>query len=160
MTVVENEATIQKFTNEKIRDFLPYDDPFLLIDEISIDIEDKSAIAIKHVKTDEWFLKGHFKDFPIMPATLIMEGAGQAASFLIRKLISNHHNKEILAYSIDKMTMFGPVFPGEKIEIIVIIEELNDDLASIKVRAKKNKKISAIGTFGLAIIDKETFRNN
>ena len=96
---------------EDMKKIIPYEDPFLMIDHVS-SLSKKEIVATKEVKSDEYYLKGHFKDFPIMPGALIVEGIGQAATLLIRYNIPNHEEKDVLAYKIRGAKFFRPTFPG------------------------------------------------
>ena len=66
-----------KLDAEAIAELMPQQFPFLFIDQAVISpghIEGKYLI-----KADEFFLKGHFKDNPVMPASIMMEALGQLA---------------------------------------------------------------------------------
>ena len=56
---------------DNIKKIIPYEDPFLMIDRV-LALDKKRIVAIKDVKADEAYFKGHFKDFPIMPGALIV----------------------------------------------------------------------------------------
>ena len=77
---------------EGIKKIIPYDEHFLMIDRV-LSIDKKNIVATKKVREDEEYLKGHFKDFPIMPGALIVEGIGQAATMLVRYNIENHEKR-------------------------------------------------------------------
>ena len=66
-----------------IKQIIPYEYPFLMIDKV-ITLDKNKIVAIKNITANEWFFKGHFSGFPIMPGALIVEGLGQAATLLIR----------------------------------------------------------------------------
>ena len=50
---------------EEIKQILPHRDNMLLIEEVHE--EDGYACASYHVRGDEFFLKGHFPDYPVVP---------------------------------------------------------------------------------------------
>ena len=96
---------------DDIKKIIPYEDPFLMIDKV-LKLEKKAIVAEKKIKGDEFYLKGHFKNFPIMPGALIVEGLGQAATLLVRYNLDGHESKDVLAYKIRGAKFFRPAFPG------------------------------------------------
>ena len=61
------------YNKEQIKKIIPYDDPFLWVDEIE-KIEGDTIIGYKQTTPQDPYFKGHFVDFPIMPGVLIVEG--------------------------------------------------------------------------------------
>lgn len=142
---------------DNIKKIIPYDDPFLMIDRV-LKLDKKNIIAIKDVKKEEDYFKGHFKNFPIMPGALIVEGIGQAATMLVRYNIENQEEKDILAYKIRGAKFSRPVFPGDQIryEIKLGLKFKKVAFVSGKVFVK-DKQVSE-AKIVLAIVDKKRFR--
>ena len=51
---------------------LPHKDPFLFVTHLS-EMESGKCTGTWDVSGDEWFLRGHFPDQPIVPGVLITE---------------------------------------------------------------------------------------
>jgi len=101
---------------EQIKEIIPYDEPFLWVDEVE-SIEDDIIIAYKQTSPQDDYFKGHFVDFPIMPGVLIVEGIAQTGTILLRKIIGEgHKQKHLLAYSVRSAQFYSPIFPGDKIQ--------------------------------------------
>lgn len=65
---------------EQIMEIIPHRDPFLLIDEVTeLEIGIK-AVAIKYIKTDDFWFKGHFPDYPVTPGVLMLEMLAQTGA--------------------------------------------------------------------------------
>ena len=48
---------------------------------VHLDLENKLVIGYKDVKPDEFWVRGHMPDYPLMPGVLICEAAAQLSSF-------------------------------------------------------------------------------
>lgn len=156
--------TIDELKNEKgeidclaIKEIIPYERPFLMIDRV-LSVDKSKIIAIKAATYNEDFFNGHFAGFPIMPGALIIEGMGQAATLLIRYNIENHHEKDILAYKIKEAKFSAPTFPGDtlKYEISLLGRDERGGLFSAK--AYVGEKVVAEAQLMLAVVDKKEFR--
>lgn len=149
-----------KFNHQEIRDVLPYDYPFLLLDSIE-DMGKNSIIAMKNLSQDQLFFKGHFKDFPIMPGVLILEAIGQAGSFFIRKKSKVPKKIDVLAYSIKNAVFLKPVFPGDILCITVKLSQQLDKKnvwQALGVVTNQKKEEVCKGEFYLFETSKEGFR--
>lgn len=62
-------------THEQIVEIMPHQDPFLFLDEATIHKD--SAVGSYKITGDEYFLKGHFKQQPVFPASIMIEAVGQ-----------------------------------------------------------------------------------
>ena len=70
---------------EEIRKLVPQTYPFLMLDRV-LEIEaGKRIVAVKNVSGNEGFFQGHFPEFAIMPAALILEALAQATIVLQKK---------------------------------------------------------------------------
>jgi len=156
--------SIDKFKNNKgeidakgIMKIIPYGKPFLMIDRV-LKLDKKEIVAIKDVKKEEYYFKGHFKGFPIMPGALIVEGLGQAATLLIRYNIKNHEQKDILAYKIRSAKFFRPTFPGHTLRFEAKMLFMFKNIAFVNGKVfRKDKLVSKIKMV-LVVVDKKRFR--
>ena len=156
--------SIDKFKNNNgeigikgIKKIIPYDEPFLMIDRV-LSLDKKRIIAIKNVKNEEYYFKGHFKNFPIMPGALIVEGLGQAATLLVRYNLKNHEQKDILAYKIRSAKFFRPTFPGHTLRFEAKLLFMFKKIAFVNgIVFRKDKLVSKVKMV-LAIVDKKRFR--
>ena len=156
--------TIDQLKNEKgeidsnaIKQIIPYDQPFLMIDRV-ISIEKNKVVAFKNTTANESFFKGHFAGFPIMPGALIIEGMGQAATLLLRYNLDNHWEKEVLAYKIKEAKFSAPTFPGDQVRYEVTLLGKDERGALMRGAALVDGNKVAEATLMLAIVDRREFR--
>jgi len=104
-----------RLIKEEIKKIIPYAEPFLFVDEAEI-ISENEIKGAYQTKPDDYYFKGHFVDFKIMPGVLVVEAIAQLSTILLRKKIGeNHKNYHFLAYDVRSVQFLKPIFPGEKI---------------------------------------------
>ncbi|MBW2974653.1 3-hydroxyacyl-ACP dehydratase FabZ [Candidatus Woesearchaeota archaeon] len=157
--------TIDELKNEKgeidsnaIKQIIPYEIPFLMIDRI-VSLDKSKTVAIKNTSANEDFFKGHFAGFPIMPGALIIEGMGQAATLLLRYNLENHWEKEVLAYKIKDAKFSAPTFPGDQLRYEITMLGKDERGALMSGKAFVGDKTVAEATMMLAMVDRREFRS-
>ena len=107
--------------NQKIIQLLPYQTPFLFVEELT-SVSENGVEGFYTFKEDEYFYQGHFKDSPITPGVILTEVMAQIGVvclgiYLLRKAISETKKPQI-ALSSSEVDFFLPVFPKERVKII------------------------------------------
>ena len=156
---------MKKITASQIREIMPYKEPFLFIDEV-VEWDESHIVTERLFKPEEDFFKGHFSGYPIIPGVLLLEATGQAASLLIRKLHPGE-DIDILAFEIKKATFKNPGFPNDKMRFEVEVKNKTPfwwDKKKPRLYGGHGKmfcgdELRATGSFNLAVLDKNRFRN-
>ena len=73
---------------EEIKQFLPHREPMLLVDWTEGDGE--GIRATYHVTGEEWFLRGHFPDFPVVPGVILCEIMAQSCTLILGEKLKGH----------------------------------------------------------------------
>lgn len=160
MTSIDDLRNENKEIEEaNIKKIIPYEHPFLFVDKV-LQLDKKKIVAKKKIRKNEEYLKGHFKDFAIMPGALIVEGMGQAGTLLVRYNLENHETKDVLAYKIKKALFKYPSFPGQEIKYEVELKSLKKKgaLISGKVYLDNDPRHVAEAKMIVAIVDRQPFR--
>ncbi len=105
------------------------------IDRFTLFESGKRAKAIKLVTMAEEHLANHFPGFPVMPASLMIEGLAQTGGILIHE--TQNFSRNVVLGKIQKFHMYDEVVvPGDRLEYEVNLEYINEEgsMASLAVR--------------------------
>lgn len=101
-------------------------------------------VAVKNIKPDEPFFKGHFPGRPIMPGVLIIEAMAQASIilyYLCKPEIAKAHPDYYLGKAEAKF--LAPVFPGDKLILEAHNVKIIDNAGVVDTVAAVGDKIVA-----------------
>jgi len=149
-------------TKEEIKRIIPYQEPFLFVDGVT-EIGENTIAGFYQTSADDYYFKGHFVDFKIMPGVLVVEALAQLSTILLRKKTKNHKDYHFLAYDVRSCQFLKPIFPGDKIilkaEVLGIydIPESKTKIARIKSQALVGQEVKCEARFSVAIVDKKEF---
>ena len=97
---------------EEIMRILPHRDDMLLLDDIAESVGE--AVGHYTVRGDEFFLRGHFPQNPIVPGVILCEILAQSACVLMRDAMDE--GKIPMYTGLDKVRFRSPVRPGDTVE--------------------------------------------
>jgi len=108
-------------TTEELIDLLPYQDPFLFVDEIDV-ISENAVTGSYTFKEDAFFYEGHFKNNPITPGVILTECMAQIGLvclgiYLLADELNSSKQPQI-ALTANHMDFYLPVLPGEKVTVV------------------------------------------
>ena len=125
----------QKLSISEILNLLPHRYPFLLVDKI-LEQEENKIVGVKNVTINEPFFRGHFPGHPVMPGVLILEAMAQTGGVLMFSKEENKGKIPLFA-GIDKARFKKPVYPGDqliiKVEIVKMVRGIGKAKAEVYV---------------------------
>jgi acyl carrier protein len=136
---------------------LPQQPPFLFLDQAEVD---NNGVHARFTPSPaESFFTGHFKNNPILPASILFESLGQAGCLWILAKVGHHpeiseNPSELLFASMEGAQFFRKVKPGETLSLTVKIKTVRKPLAVFQATAEINgEKVATISDLVLAFGD-------
>ena len=148
---------ILSLSKKQILELLPHREPMLLIDKL-YDVEKlSSATAIVNVKTDSFFVQGHFPENPVMPGVLIVEAFGQAAAALTAHGLDKetYANKLVFLMGIEKARFRNPVIPNCELILKIQAIRTHGRVWKYKGEAFVDEQKMADAQWSATIVDKK-----
>jgi len=129
---------------------LPHREPFLLIDEVLELVPGERVVALKRVRQDEWYLRGHFPGRPVMPGVLIVEAMAQTGAVAV---LSGEENRGRLALfaGIDDTRFKRIVVPGDELQLECTLEQVRGPIGKGRAHATVDGQLAARGTLTFAV---------
>lgn len=106
--------------SEEIIKHLPYDKPFLFVDELT-DISENGITGSYTFPKSSFYYQGHFKGHPVTPGVILTEVMAQIGVVCLGIFLL--HDEQLsetpkIALTSHKIDFFHPVYPKEKITVI------------------------------------------
>lgn len=109
---------------------------FYLFDRITAFTPGRHACGIKNVSAHEEFLIGHYTHRPVMPAPLVVESLAQLGGWAVT--VSGDYRHLAVMVKISGLIVKGEVSPGDRIDLEVTLEAVNEFGATVSGRAAVN----------------------
>jgi 3-hydroxyacyl-[acyl-carrier-protein] dehydratase len=141
---------------EEIIRNLPYQKPFLFVDEL-LEISENGVTGMYTFLADAFFYEGHFKENPITPGVILTETMAQIGVvclgiYLLKDEILKEKKPQI-ALTSNAVDFYLPVLPNEK--VIVISEKeyfrFNKLKCTVKMMNAKNELVCRGSISGMII---------
>ena len=98
----------------EVESLIPHREPFLFVDEI-VQADEKKIVA-KHIFTEnEFFFKGHFPEYPVVPGVVLVETMAQSGGAGLRKQGIIGEGGLFFLATVDKVKFRRQVRPGDEV---------------------------------------------
>jgi 3-hydroxyacyl-[acyl-carrier-protein] dehydratase len=154
MATIERPEVTAEIDLKGIKQMIPHREPFLMIDKVVNVVRGVSAIGVKRVTPEEYYFKGHFPRWPVMPGVLIVEAMAQTAAVLVVDAIGDLARGKLVYFtSIDNARFRRPVVPGDMLTIHVERMASRGPVWKFHGRAMVDDKLMAEATYAAMIMD-------
>jgi len=94
------------------------------------------ATAVKNISLAEEHLHDHWADWPVMPASLMIEGMAQTAGILVGQ--ARDFKEKVILAKVAKAVFNDVALPGDQLKYIAEIDMVSPEAASTKGTVLKN----------------------
>ena len=132
---------------EEIKNILPHREPMLLLD----DVTENDGVAIGHYKVrgDEFFLKGHFPEKPVVPGVILCEILAQSACVLMKEAMQE--GKLPVYTGLDRVKFRSSVVPGDVVEARCVLKRAKHPFYFAEGTIKVGQRLCVSAEFSFAI---------
>jgi 3-hydroxyacyl-[acyl-carrier-protein] dehydratase len=110
----------------ELRELVPQRETFELLDGIChLDPERWTIVGYKDWPADPWWASAHIPGKPLMPGVLMIEGAAQVATFLIKKMFAWGPERFIGLAGLDEVRFRGQVVPPARVHFVSVKGQLS-----------------------------------
>jgi len=126
----------------EIENLLPHRAPFLFVDEI-VEATDEKIIAKHKFTEDEYFFKGHFPEYPVVPGVILVETMAQSGGAGLRKISKLGDDALFFFASVDKVKFRRQVHPGDEVRSEVVNLRVSPNMIKQQGKAYVGDELAA-----------------
>ena len=101
----------------EIEKLIPHRKPFLFVDRIE-KAEQEEIVGFKKFTEEDFFFKGHFPEYPVVPGVILVETMAQCGGAGVKMLGAAEDALFFLA-SINKAKFKRQVRPGDEVKMVI-----------------------------------------
>lgn len=135
---------------EQIKEILPHRDPFLLVDEVVELVVKEKCVGIKYVNKDEYYFKGHFPNYPVMPGVLILETMAQVGAIALLS-IPEFKGKIGFFTGANNVKWRKQVVPGDTLKVETVLTKIRGSFGFGSAKAWVNDELACEADISFAI---------
>jgi acyl carrier protein len=139
-------ATIETYDRDRLCLILPQQPPFLFLDKA--EMQGDAVRAAYLFRGDELFFPGHFRNDPVVPASIVYEALGQACCLWILEQVPSRlqlslATNQVLFVGMDEARFFRRAKPNDEIQISLTLTRLRAPLAIFAGEVKVHNQVLA-----------------
>lgn len=131
---------------------IPHRKPMLLLDGI-LRINEDEILVEKRIGAQEFFLQGHYPDYPIVPGVITCECLFQAGAALLSHRLRGQSDGERVPVvaRIENAKFRDPILPGDQVFFLVKLTHEVGSVFFLRGEARVNERVVASAEFACAM---------
>ncbi len=134
---------------EELKRLLPHREPMLLLDQAEL-VED-TAVGHYRVRGDEFFLRGHFPQAPVVPGVILCEILAQSACVLLKNRLKE--GTLPMYTGLDRVRFRGPVRPGDTVEARCRLRRVKEPFYFAEGSIYVGERLCVTAEFSFAVVE-------
>jgi 3-hydroxyacyl-[acyl-carrier-protein] dehydratase len=137
----------------EIESLLPHREPFLFVDEI-VEVTDEKIIAKRVFTENEYFFKGHFPEYPVVPGVILIETMAQSGGAGLRKRGVLGDGALFFLATVDKVKFRRQVRPGDEVRSEIVNLRISPRMIKQQGKAYVGDELAAEAEWMCLVADK------
>ena len=109
---------MKNIEKDDIKRLLPHRDPFLFVDRIE-KYDAEEVIGYRTFTEKDFFFKGHFPEYPVVPGVILIETMAQCGGAGIRETGLVDREALFFLATVDKVKFRHQVLPGDEVKMVI-----------------------------------------
>lgn len=114
---------------------LPHGPEFRFLDRILALEPGQSATGVYTLRGDEFFLRGHFPEEPLLPGVLLIEAGAQLAGIVVQSALLPDQRGRLRLAGLRAVKILGTARPGETIRLEARLLQQLGNLVQVEAHA-------------------------
>ncbi len=125
-----------------VKELLPHRDPFLFVDELT-EVSKEKITGKRVYKDSEFFFKGHFPEYPVVPGVILVESMAQCGGAGINEMGLLSDDALFFLATIEKAKFRKQVVPGDEVRFEIENVRISPKMLKQKGKAYVGEDIAA-----------------
>jgi 3-hydroxyacyl-[acyl-carrier-protein] dehydratase len=125
-----------------VKELLPHRDPFLFVDEL-LEVGKEKITGRRVYKESEFFFKGHFPEYPVVPGVILVESMAQCGGAGINESGILEEGGLFFLATIEKAKFRRQVVPGDEVRFEIENVRISPKMLKQKGKAFVGEEIAA-----------------